>query len=98
MKKYPEYKKLDLSAISKEVLKFWNDKKIFQKSVDTEGTHEACTRPIGAAETAAVRSKFVSLRLTHLFKQITISGFGFLQSPSNTHNFSDCCANKKGAA
>src|SRR5688572_11591391 len=35
MKKYPEYKKLDLAGISKDVLRFWNEHKIFQKSVDT---------------------------------------------------------------
>src|SRR5436853_2323359 len=33
MKKYPEHKKLDLSLISKEILKFWNEFKIFEKSV-----------------------------------------------------------------
>jgi len=35
MKKYPEYKKLDLSQISKDVLQFWEKEKIFQKSVST---------------------------------------------------------------
>lgn len=35
MKKYQEYKKLDLSAISKEVLSFWKEEKTFEKSVST---------------------------------------------------------------
>ncbi len=35
MKKYPEYKKLDLSQISKDVLKFWQEDKTFQKSIST---------------------------------------------------------------
>ncbi len=35
MKKYPEYKKLDLSQISKDILEFWEKEKIFQKSVST---------------------------------------------------------------
>ncbi|MBL7918874.1 MAG: isoleucine--tRNA ligase [Bacteroidia bacterium] len=35
MKKYPEYKKLDLSQISKDILKFWEKEKVFQKSVST---------------------------------------------------------------
>ncbi len=35
MKKYPEYKKLDLSQISKDILQFWEKEKIFQKSVST---------------------------------------------------------------
>src|SRR5437899_2591282 len=33
--KYPEYKDLDLSQIGKDVLKFWDEKKIFEKSVST---------------------------------------------------------------
>lgn len=33
MKKYPEYKQLNLPQISKEVLKFWEENKTFEKSV-----------------------------------------------------------------
>jgi isoleucyl-tRNA synthetase len=35
MKKYPEYKKLDLSQISKDILKFWQEDKTFEKSIST---------------------------------------------------------------
>lgn len=35
MSKYPEYKKLDLSQISKDILKFWKEDKTFEKSVST---------------------------------------------------------------
>ncbi|MBL6663302.1 MAG: isoleucine--tRNA ligase [Flavobacteriales bacterium] len=35
MKKYPEYKQLDLSAINKEVLAQWQSKSIFEKSLST---------------------------------------------------------------
>ncbi len=35
MKKYPEYKKLDLAQISKDILKFWQEDKTFQKSVSS---------------------------------------------------------------
>lgn len=35
MKKYPEYKNLNLSQISKDVLKKWNENKTFEKSVTT---------------------------------------------------------------
>ncbi|WP_317898693.1 isoleucine--tRNA ligase [Aurantibacillus circumpalustris] len=35
MKKYPEYKKLDLSQISSDVLKFWKEDKTFEKSIST---------------------------------------------------------------
>jgi len=35
MKKYPEYKKLDLPQISADVLKFWQKDKTFEKSVST---------------------------------------------------------------
>jgi isoleucyl-tRNA synthetase len=35
MKKYPEYKKLDLSQISKDVLQFWEKDKTFDKSIST---------------------------------------------------------------
>ncbi len=35
MKKYPEYKQLDLSAINKEVFAKWQSKSIFEKSLST---------------------------------------------------------------
>ena len=35
MKKYPEYKKLNLSQISKDVLQFWKDDQTFEKSMST---------------------------------------------------------------
>lgn len=35
MSKYPEYKKLDLSQISKDVLDFWKKDNTFQKSIST---------------------------------------------------------------
>ncbi len=35
MNKYPEYKQLQLAQISKDVLKFWEQNSIFQKSVST---------------------------------------------------------------
>jgi len=35
MKKYPEYKKLDLSQISKDILQFWEKDKTFDKSIST---------------------------------------------------------------
>ncbi|MEI8135811.1 MAG: isoleucine--tRNA ligase [Bacteroidota bacterium] len=35
MKKYPEYKKLDLSQISKDILQFWEKDKTFDKSITT---------------------------------------------------------------
>lgn len=35
MKKYPEYKKLDLSQISKDILQFWEKDKTFEKSIST---------------------------------------------------------------
>jgi len=35
MSKYPEYKKLDLPGISKEILKFWEENKTFEKSVSS---------------------------------------------------------------
>ena len=34
MSKYKEYKKLDLPSIDKELLQFWEEHKIFEKSVD----------------------------------------------------------------
>jgi len=34
MNKYPEYKQLNLSAISKDVLKTWEEENVFQKSLD----------------------------------------------------------------
>jgi isoleucyl-tRNA synthetase len=33
MPKYPEYKSLDLTGIGRDILKFWQDNKIFEKSV-----------------------------------------------------------------
>ncbi len=41
MKKYPEYKKLDLSQISKDILKFWQDDKTFEKSLSTRDASNA---------------------------------------------------------
>ncbi|MCC6690729.1 MAG: isoleucine--tRNA ligase, partial [Bacteroidia bacterium] len=35
MSKYPEYKALNLSEISKDVLKFWEENKIFEKSINS---------------------------------------------------------------
>lgn len=35
MSKYPEYKSLDLSQIGKDILKFWDENKIFEKSVSS---------------------------------------------------------------
>ncbi len=35
MKKYPEYKKLDLSQISKDILQFWEKDRTFEKSIST---------------------------------------------------------------
>ena len=34
-KKFPEYKKFDLSNINKEINAFWKEQNIFEKSVDT---------------------------------------------------------------
>ena len=34
MKKYPEYKQLDLSQINKEVLEYWKKNNIFSKSIE----------------------------------------------------------------
>ncbi|KAF0204146.1 MAG: isoleucyl-tRNA [Bacteroidetes bacterium] len=34
MKKYPEYKQLNLTVIGKDVLKTWEDENVFQKSLD----------------------------------------------------------------
>jgi isoleucyl-tRNA synthetase len=39
-KKYNEYKQLNLPAVADEVLKFWEDNDIFQKSVETREGHE----------------------------------------------------------
>lgn len=38
MKKYQEYIKLDLSQISKDILKFWQQDKTFEKSISTRET------------------------------------------------------------
>jgi isoleucyl-tRNA synthetase len=35
MKKYPEYKKLELPQISKDILKFWKDNNTFRKTIST---------------------------------------------------------------
>lgn len=35
MSKYPEYKNLNLSQISKDILKFWKDEKIFEASINS---------------------------------------------------------------
>ena len=35
MNKFPEYQGLDLSAINKEILKFWDEHKTFDKSIET---------------------------------------------------------------
>ncbi len=35
MSKYPEYKQLNLSQIGKDVLKYWKDQQIFDKSINT---------------------------------------------------------------
>ena len=34
-KKFPEYKKFDLSEINKEINTFWKKNQIFEKSVET---------------------------------------------------------------
>ncbi|MEW6774305.1 MAG: isoleucine--tRNA ligase [Bacteroidota bacterium] len=34
MKKYPEYKQLQLPTINKEILQFWKDKNVFEKSIE----------------------------------------------------------------
>jgi isoleucyl-tRNA synthetase len=39
-KKYNEYKQLDLPAVADEILKFWEENDIFQKSIDTREGHE----------------------------------------------------------
>ena len=35
MEKYPEYKKLELSRISKDILKFWKEEKTFDKAISS---------------------------------------------------------------
>ena len=40
MKKYPEYKKLDLSQISKDILQFWENDKTFEKSVSSRNENK----------------------------------------------------------
>ena len=35
MSKYKEYKQLDLSAVADEILNYWDDKDIFQQSIDS---------------------------------------------------------------
>ena len=43
MKKYPEYKQLDLSAINKEVLQNWKTNSIFEKSLSTREGNKSYT-------------------------------------------------------
>lgn len=40
MKKYPEYKQLNLTAIGNEVLKSWEEENVFQQSLDIRSTSE----------------------------------------------------------
>jgi isoleucyl-tRNA synthetase len=40
MNKYPEYKQLNLSALSKEILKSWEDENVFQQSLDIRRNHK----------------------------------------------------------
>ncbi|MHC1777366.1 MAG: isoleucine--tRNA ligase [Lentimicrobium sp.] len=40
MNKYPEYKQLNLSALSKELLKSWEDENVFQQSLDIRRNHK----------------------------------------------------------
>jgi isoleucyl-tRNA synthetase len=40
MSKYPEYKQLNLSALSKEILKSWEDENVFQQSLDFRRNHK----------------------------------------------------------
>lgn len=39
MSKYPEYKKLDLSGLSDEILKYWETHSIFEKSIENREGH-----------------------------------------------------------
>ncbi len=41
--KYPEFKKVSYSEIAKDILKFWEDNEIFQKSVDTREGNDTFT-------------------------------------------------------
>ena len=41
MNKYPEYKNLNLPEIGKEILRFWEEEKTFEKSVSTRGGKES---------------------------------------------------------
>ncbi|HPN84080.1 MAG TPA: class I tRNA ligase family protein [Victivallales bacterium] len=34
--RYPEYKAVNYAEVADEILKFWNDNQIFQKSIDTK--------------------------------------------------------------
>ena len=43
MKKYPEYKQLDLSAINKEILTRWQLNSIFEKSLSTREGNKSYT-------------------------------------------------------
>ncbi len=40
MSKYPEYKKLDLPLISKEILEYWKTNNTFQNSINTRSTEK----------------------------------------------------------
>ena len=39
MSKYTEYKKLDLSTLGKEVLTYWQEHKVFEKSLENRAGH-----------------------------------------------------------
>ena len=43
MSKYPEYKQLNLSQIGKDVLKYWKDEQIFEKSISTRPENKPYT-------------------------------------------------------
>lgn len=43
MSKYPEYKQLNLSQIGKEILKYWKDEQIFEKSIHTRPENKPYT-------------------------------------------------------
>lgn len=38
-KKFPEYNQLNLSAVNKEILKVWDEKEIFRKSLEMREGH-----------------------------------------------------------
>ena len=47
MSKYPEYKNLNLSQIGKDVLQFWKEEKIFEKSVESRPASKPYTFFVG---------------------------------------------------